>query len=99
MTPAEYLLDFAADPRCQCVRASHFYRTPPNQLTCVCVLQKDSVFVIIAPPLDTCVQGCSAREGGGNGKLCAEGTRLDGWDVMHTVKVGGKILMHVLVPK
>lgn len=70
-----------------------------NVLMCMCISQKNSVFVIIAPSLDACVQGYTGGDGSNSGKTAAENTGVDGWDVLHAVKVGGKILMHVLVPK
>jgi hypothetical protein len=76
---------------------------------CVCP-QRSSVFVIIAPSLDTCLEGYgssnstasfrsgrAASSGGGDGEG-GNDSRVSGWEVLHALKIGGKIVMHVLVP-
>ena len=61
-------------------------------------LQRHSAFVIISPSLDACIKGHACPRAPSSREK-AEDTGVSGWEVIQKVKVGGKIFLHVVVPK
>ena len=61
-------------------------------------LQRHSTFVIISPSLEACIKGHSSHRVPSS-RDKPEDTGVSGWDVIQKVRVGGKIFLHVVVPK
>ena len=54
--------------------------------------------MVISPSLDSCVQDFTCSKAGSSHNGADTDDRDGSWAIIHKVKVGGKIFLHVLVP-